>query len=250
MAKNSVEEWDTNPDGNTDVGNNNIAEGCPPGGINNAIRMMMAQIRVFFGQVARLNAANVFTSSQGIGPNSLPTGFLNDGKSLAIGDGDTGLRQGGENVLEFWTGNVIRTSLSGGAVNFYVDSFRINNVDLVYNNGGTYNINIGGGAAGAAVATNAFNLGGIPAASYITSSSIRPAFADIGVDEVGSLAVLSRTVGGLITPGETSLGSNLRYSNFDGTNLSGIAPNGTWMALSRVSGSSGINSVGLFKRIS
>jgi len=44
MAKNSVPEWDTNPDGNTDVGGVSIAEGCPPGNINNAIRMVMAQI--------------------------------------------------------------------------------------------------------------------------------------------------------------------------------------------------------------
>ncbi len=44
MPKNTVEEWDSNPDGNTDVGGISIAEGCPPGNINNAIRMVMAQI--------------------------------------------------------------------------------------------------------------------------------------------------------------------------------------------------------------
>ena len=45
MAKNKVSEWSSTPANNTDVGGIDIAEGCAPSGINNAIREMMAQIK-------------------------------------------------------------------------------------------------------------------------------------------------------------------------------------------------------------
>jgi hypothetical protein len=45
MAKNKVSEWNSNPASNTDVGGVDIAEGCAPSGINNAIREVMAQIK-------------------------------------------------------------------------------------------------------------------------------------------------------------------------------------------------------------
>ena len=45
MAKEKVSQWDPSPAGNTDVGGINIAENCPPGNINNAIREVMSQIK-------------------------------------------------------------------------------------------------------------------------------------------------------------------------------------------------------------
>jgi hypothetical protein len=45
MAKNKVSEWDTSASNNTDIAGINIAEGCAPSGINNAIREVMAQIK-------------------------------------------------------------------------------------------------------------------------------------------------------------------------------------------------------------
>ena len=45
MAKNKVSEWSTTPANNTDIGGINIAEGCAPSGINNAIRELMAQVK-------------------------------------------------------------------------------------------------------------------------------------------------------------------------------------------------------------
>jgi hypothetical protein len=43
MARNAVTEWDVTPSNNGDVAGINIAEGCPAGGINDAIRSIMAQ---------------------------------------------------------------------------------------------------------------------------------------------------------------------------------------------------------------
>lgn len=45
MAKNNFLSWDTAANNNTDIGGVNIAEGCAPSGINNAIRTIMAQLR-------------------------------------------------------------------------------------------------------------------------------------------------------------------------------------------------------------
>ncbi len=45
MPKNKVSEWSSTPSNNTDIGNINIAEGCAPSGINNAIRELMAQVK-------------------------------------------------------------------------------------------------------------------------------------------------------------------------------------------------------------
>jgi microcystin-dependent protein len=45
MPKDKVSEWSATPSNNTDIGGINIAEGCAPSGINNAIRELMAQVK-------------------------------------------------------------------------------------------------------------------------------------------------------------------------------------------------------------
>jgi hypothetical protein len=45
MAKNKISEWSATASNNTDIGGINIAEGCAPSGINNAIRELMAQVK-------------------------------------------------------------------------------------------------------------------------------------------------------------------------------------------------------------
>lgn len=47
MAKTKISEFDTNPSNNTDIDGINIAEGCAPSGINNAIRELMSQLKEF-----------------------------------------------------------------------------------------------------------------------------------------------------------------------------------------------------------
>lgn len=45
MAKTKISEWSSTPGNNTDIDGINIAEGCAPSGINDAIREMMAQVK-------------------------------------------------------------------------------------------------------------------------------------------------------------------------------------------------------------
>ncbi len=45
MAKTKISEWSATPSNNTDIDGINLAEGCAPSGINDAIREMMAQVK-------------------------------------------------------------------------------------------------------------------------------------------------------------------------------------------------------------
>jgi hypothetical protein len=45
MAKTKISEFSSTPSSNTDIDGINIAEGCAPSGINNAIRELMAQLK-------------------------------------------------------------------------------------------------------------------------------------------------------------------------------------------------------------
>ena len=82
MAKNKVSEWDSNPSSNNDIGGVDIAEGCAPSGINNAIRQVMAQMKSFI------------TGSGGdsisIGGNLTVTGTTTLSNPLPVTSGGTG----------------------------------------------------------------------------------------------------------------------------------------------------------------
>lgn len=63
MAKTSVDDWDTDPDANTDVGGVNLAEGqMVVSAVNNAMREIMAQIADagFLTSTTPVFASNVF----------------------------------------------------------------------------------------------------------------------------------------------------------------------------------------------
>jgi hypothetical protein len=47
MAKTKISEFDVDPANNTDINSINIAEGCAPSGINNAIRQLMSDLKEF-----------------------------------------------------------------------------------------------------------------------------------------------------------------------------------------------------------
>jgi hypothetical protein len=47
MPKTKISEFDVDPANNTDINNINIAEGCAPSGINNAIRQLMSDLKEF-----------------------------------------------------------------------------------------------------------------------------------------------------------------------------------------------------------
>jgi hypothetical protein len=82
MSKNKVSEWSSTPSNNTDVGGIDIAEGCAPSGINNAIREMMAQIKDM--------EAGTDGDSFTVGGNLSVTGTTTLGTALPVASGGTG----------------------------------------------------------------------------------------------------------------------------------------------------------------
>jgi len=65
MAKTKISEYDVNAANNTDVDGVNLAEGCPPSGINNAIREIMAHLKDWQSGVSGdgLTTSGAITSS-------------------------------------------------------------------------------------------------------------------------------------------------------------------------------------------
>lgn len=95
MAKNKVSEWSSTPSNNTDVGGIDIAEGCAPSGINNAMREIMSQVKNFStgADGGDLAISGTFLSS---GTLNTTGSFLLDGASgssgqvlLSAGSGNT-----------------------------------------------------------------------------------------------------------------------------------------------------------------
>ena len=83
MAKNKISEWSTTASNNTDIGGINIAEGCAPSGINNAIRELMAQVKDMqtgadgdgftVGGAFTCSGAAVFSSTVALGSSATAT---------------------------------------------------------------------------------------------------------------------------------------------------------------------------------
>jgi hypothetical protein len=83
MAKNKISEFSATASNNTDIGGINIAEGCAPSGINNAIRELMAQLKdqqagtdgdgFVVGGAFTCSGAAVFSSTVALGASATAT---------------------------------------------------------------------------------------------------------------------------------------------------------------------------------
>jgi hypothetical protein len=62
----AVNDWSTNPAQNVSISGTNIGEGCPPGNINNALRQIMADVRVFYNNSTSGGTASYVTKSGGV----------------------------------------------------------------------------------------------------------------------------------------------------------------------------------------
>lgn len=61
----AVQNWSPIASQNTTVDGINIAENCPPGNINNAIRAVMASVRVMYSELPAAGNASTFMPKSG-----------------------------------------------------------------------------------------------------------------------------------------------------------------------------------------
>lgn len=98
----SVSDYNSDPDLNTTISGINIAEGCPPSGINNAIRQMMADVKDLDGDIVHksgsetVSGAKTFSakiSDTSTGGASFEHAYPG-GKTLRFGVGSGGVNRG------------------------------------------------------------------------------------------------------------------------------------------------------------
>jgi hypothetical protein len=174
MAKTKISEFSATPSSNTDIDGINIAEGCAPSGINNAIRELMSQLKDFQAGTAgdsfngpigtTTAAAGVFTnlSASGTlgvtGVATLGNGAilgtpasvtLTNATGLPIATGVSGLGTGVATALAVNVGSAGAPVVNGGALGTPSSG-------TVTNLTGTASININGTVGATTASTGAF----------------------------------------------------------------------------------------------
>ena len=140
MAKTKISEFSSTPANNTDIDSINIAEGCAPSGINDAIRELMAQLKdfqtgaagdSFNGPVGTTTAAaGAFTTLAASGAVTLSGGTAN---GVAYLNGSKVLTTGSALVFD-GTNLKVGSLLSSGALVVSVD----NSANSMYLGGGSF----------------------------------------------------------------------------------------------------------------
>ena len=120
MAKVKISEFDVNPANNTDINNINIAEGCAPSGINNAIRQLMSDLKEFQtgaggdpfngavnGTVGATTAnTGAFTTLSASGVTTVSAGTVSAPAITTTGDTNTGIFFPAADTIAFSEGGV------------------------------------------------------------------------------------------------------------------------------------------------
>ena len=111
MAKTKVSQFDAVASNNTDINSVNVAEGCPPSGINNAIREMASLLKKQEVGTDAMTSPDIdggTIDGATIGGSSGVTIGVSDGTVSApsikfTGDTNTGIYRGGTDILKFVT---------------------------------------------------------------------------------------------------------------------------------------------------
>ena len=183
MAKDQCSEYDTTAGNNTVVGDVNIAENCPPSGINNAIRELMSHLKdPQFGKVsvttdtsAGDDAAMGYTSAEGL----ILTGQGSTGDVTLKNDADAAVFQvpTGTTNVDF-KGNIFTST--AGTSNFVAGVNAGNSIE----SGGNYNTCVGDEAGTAITTGDGITVVGYGAGDAITTGASNTA---IGYNAGGAI---------------------------------------------------------------
>jgi DNA-binding cell septation regulator SpoVG len=121
MPKTKISEFDVDPANNTDINSINIAEGCAPSGINNAIRQLMADLKEF-----QTGAASDPLTVGGVA--TFTAGTVSAPAITTAGDTNTGIFFPAADTIAFSEGGTESMRIdSAGNVGIGLSSFAIAN---------------------------------------------------------------------------------------------------------------------------
>jgi hypothetical protein len=220
MPKNKVSEWSATASNNTDISSINIAEGCAPSGINNAIRELMAQIKdmqtgadgdgFVVGGAFTCSGAAVFSSTV-----TAPTPTNGDSSTKVATTAFVANNSIPSGCIVMWSGSV--ASIPSG---WYLCNGSNSTPDLrnrfIVGAGSTYAVGATGGSADAIVVSHTHTA----TDSGHTHSVAVPATA--GADGGGGAIVDGTPAGATtvvnVTSGSTSASISVSTTGSSGTN--------------------------------
>ena len=181
MAKSNVSEWDIVADNNITINGININENCPPSAINNAIREMMAQIKMWKdGYTDPLTGLPVYQSLivQNIdvkGVIKLDGSAGTDGQFLMSKGASatptwTTLTVFVKGMIMLWSGST-DTIPSGWALCDGANGTPNLRDRFVVGAGNSYAVNATGGSANATLVSHSHTLSGTAAASSVSGTA-------------------------------------------------------------------------------
>jgi Phage Tail Collar Domain len=238
MAKTKISEFDLTPANNTDIDGINIAEGCAPSGINNAIRELMSQLKAQqdgssgdpFTITGTLTAANVVTSGTVSSSGTLAvTGNLTlDGASGTSGQVLTSAGSGATptwtsafvtGMIMMWSGSIASIPSGWALCNGSNGTPDLRN-RFVVGAGSTYAVDATGGSADAIVVSHthtATSSVSDPGHTHISQSNGAPNGGGAGAAYTNGM---SNTPGQTINSNTTGIGvtTTIASAGSSGTN--------------------------------
>ena len=211
MAKNKISEWSSTAANNTDIAGIDIAEGCAPSGINNAIRELMAQVK---DQQTGTDADN-FT----VGGNLNVTGTTTATGAITANGGVTG------NLTGNVTGNVTG---SAGSATTATTATKATNIagggagQVPYNSGADTTAFVAAGTSGQFLKSNGTSAPSWGDVYPLTSATAQASTSGTSIDFTGIPSWVKRIT----------------------VMLSGVSTNGTSGKLIQLGDSGGIETTG------
>jgi len=164
MPKTKISEFDVDPANNTDINSINIAEGCAPSGINNAIRQLMSDLKEFQtgaggdpfngavnGTVGATTAnTGAFTTLSATGVTTVSAGSVSAPAITTTGDTNTGIFFPAADTIAF---------AEGGSESMRIDSSGNLGIGTAIAGAITPSIRLGNSGSGGGVVTATLSLG-------------------------------------------------------------------------------------------
>lgn len=204
MAKTKISEFSSTPANNTDIDSINIAEGCAPSGINNAIRELMAQLKDQqtgasgddFTVGGALAITGALTASGAVTLGSTSTTALTINSATVTVPSSLSLSSTGALKIPLGT-TLQRPTASTGQIRYNTDLARFEGY-----NSSVWNT-IGGGASGGGANQVFYENDKDVTANYTVSTnknaSTTGPISIISIDMTGSIAATTLTITAVTT---------------------------------------------------